>query len=196
MRRKINPKLVSIIDERIKALGKLDELNALIAAKDARGVMLLAALSLEGVREKGVNAGEIVELLQDTIGDSERESWCMSYVQSCIAYAELKTGIKSPIAVSEHCLTVYRETPKEFYVKVKPKAGAIVIWRHGNSDRGHTAFTTALPEGSTVRTIEGNTGKGSAGGRVVREGDGIYQNMRSTSGDGDMKVVAYLIPFQ
>jgi len=106
--RSIESKLVKYIDEKLKLNGLAQEA---IKTKDARTLFRLACESLVGVREKsGRNDGPIVELIQETIGRAQGEFWCMSYVQSCLAYAEVKTGIDSPIFASEHCMTVWNKT--------------------------------------------------------------------------------------
>ena len=112
----------------------------------------------------------------------------MSFVQSMVAYAEFKTGIKSTLFSSEHCLTTWSKASAEDRVKKIPAPGAIVIWQHGKTQNGHTGFV--MEYGSkTMETVEGNTGAS------FRDGDGVYQKNRSISKDGDMKVVGFIIPF-
>lgn len=155
-------------------------------------IVCLAAIALDGVSEKGGNnKGKEVEWMQDTIGDIGREAWCMSAVQSIVGYVEQLIGKKSSLAPSEHCLTVWHETPKERRVAV-PSRGCVVIWRHGASSSGHTGIVLKV-EGDSMTTLEGNTGPSNA--LVEREGDGCYIKKRSIHGAGDMKVVGYIKPF-
>jgi hypothetical protein len=156
--------------------------------------MLAAAQAIEAlhVRESGgANRGKFVELIQETVGSAERESWCMSTVQSCIRYAELKTGIASKLKASEHCLTVYNSAPDSAKHSTAA-AGRIVVWRHGTSSNGHTGIVTKVVGANEFNTIEGNTGPESS---VNREGDGVYAKTRSPKGSGDMKIVGYLDAF-
>lgn len=186
--RKIKPELVLLLDAKLKDNAVAQQA---LSNKDARTLMLCAAEACVGETEVGGNnRGNFVELCQQTVDNhAEGESWCMAFVESMIAYAELKTGISSPIYSSEHCLTVWKNTKPDYRVKNIPLPGAIVIWRHGNTSSGHTGFVKEY-SGSTMHTIEGNTGQ------HFSDGDGVYQKVRSTSNDGKMKVTGFLIPFQ
>lgn len=160
-----------------------------IKNKDARTLFRLAAECCVGIKETSHNAGPLVELIQETVGSAVKEPWCMSFVQTCLAYAEKKTGIKSPVFASEHCLTVWAKTPKTSRVKQVPAPGAIIIWQHGTSQAGHTGLVLGWMS-STMDTVEGNTGSQS-----MREGDGVFFRNRSTKATGKMKVIGFLKPF-
>lgn len=191
--RQIESKMVAFFDEKLKSNGLAQEA---IRVKDARALMLEAAKVCVGIREKsGKNDGPMVELIQETVGSAGGEAWCMSFVQTCIAYAEKKTGKKSPLFVSEHCLTVWRQTPEDQRVKFSPLPGAIAIWRHGKTESGHTGFVLGADE-KQFSAVEGNTTAGTTpNGKVIREGGGVYFTGRSRSGTGTMKVVGFLKPF-
>ena len=164
--------------------------QAAIKSKDARTVFRCAAESCVGIHEEGSNnSGPMVSLIQDTVDGPDHVAWCMSFVQTALAYAEKKTGIKSPVAVSEHCMTTWNETPKKQRVKAVPAAGAIIIWRHGSSDAGHTGLMLEWND-SKMNTIEGNTSDSN-----MREGDGVYFKTRSSTATGSMRVVGFLKPF-
>jgi hypothetical protein len=203
--RKIEPALVKLIDARLAKNGLAQELLGKRGdLKAARALVLPVAHCLVGIRERGRNKGPEVELLQDTIGGISAEAWCMSYVQSVLAYIEVKLGVKSPIYPSESCMNTLSKTPKSAHVKRLPAPGAIVIWQHGTSWQGHTGFfdhglgftqAGGKPGYKSMMVVEGNTGKGVAGGKVVREGDGVYYNERGYTGTGNMKVRGFLIPF-
>lgn len=195
--RQIEPKMVQFLDDRLKDNGLAQHA---IETKDARTLMVEAAKVCVGIREKtNNNDGPMVELIQETIGRANHEAWCMGFVQTMIAYAEFKTGVKSPVFDGddggEHCQTVWRKTPKDMRVKISPLPGAIVIWRHGSSENGHTGILLGSDE-RIFSAVEGNTTKGEVNGRIVREGGGVYFTTRSRYGDGDMNIVGYLIPFR
>lgn len=160
-----------------------------IETKDARTVFRLAAESCVGIKEVGNNSGPMVTLIQETVDGPDHVAWCMSFVQTALAYAEKKTGIKSPIAASEHVLTTWNDSPKTCRVKKVPAVGAIIIWRHGNTSSGHTGVMLEWMD-TKMNSVEGNTGSGN-----MREGDGIYYKTRSTTGTGSLKVVGFLKPF-
>lgn len=193
MSRHIQQAMIDIINAKIRG-------NALavgaINTNNPRLLFTEVAKSLYGIREKtNNNDGPIVELIQETIGDAENESWCMSFVQTCLAYVESVMGVTSPLFASEHCLTVWQNTPPEQRVKIKPLGGAIVIWQHGKTSDGHTGVVLDCDD-KIFHTIEGNTTGGTdPNGAVVRDGGGTYFNARSLSGNGDMTVVGFLKPF-
>lgn len=192
MERKLEPKLIQYIDNRLSG-------NALAAKaiieKDARLIMRLAAQACVGIREVGNNRGPLVSLIQDTVGGPDPVAWCMSYVMSCIAYAELRTGKKSPIIATEHCMTCWNDSPKEMRVKRIPLGGAIIIWRHGSGPSGHTGIVDSC-DGETFWAYEGNTGGGTdPNGKIIREGDGVYYTHRPFGDMGDMKLIGFLKPF-
>lgn len=191
--RTIEKKMVEWLDAKLESNGLAQDA---IKKKDARLVFGLAMDSCVGIREKGGNnRGPMVELIQDTVGSADREPWCMSLVQTCVAYAEKKTGIKSSLVASEHCLTVWRESPKSLRVKSVPAPDAIIIWRHGTSSSGHTGKMRVWRK-NKMDTVEGNSVSGvNPSGAVVADGGGVYANVRSVTGSGNMKVVGFLKPF-
>jgi hypothetical protein len=191
--RNIKPAMIAFLDK------KLNENGAAIEAckrGDARTLMLQAAMACEGIREEGGNnRGPLVQLIQSTIGSANREAWCMSFVQTMIAYAEVKTGVKSPLVASEHCMTTWNKSPKSSRVKIAPLPGAVIIWQHGKGPAGHTGLVIGADE-KIMWTIEGNTEAGlNAKGEVEREGGGCYRNKRNLSGNGKMRVVGFIKPF-
>lgn len=207
MKRQLEPELRDYILAKIAALPSNDvadlgrprhiaATNAL-AQRDPRALFILAMKSFVGIREVGGdNRGRLVQLLQSTVGDPEREAWCMSTVQSALAFVEVTLGVTSPIAVSEHCLTVWRQTPVAQRVKFAPLPGAICIWRHGSSDAGHTGATITPYVNRIGSLVEGNTTNGvGPHGEIIRNGGGCYETRRSQDGTGTMRVVGYLKPF-
>lgn len=191
MPRSIRPELVKLIDKKLSSNG-LAQLA--IEKKDARAVMMFAAESCVGEKESGGNnKGSFVELCQKTVdGSAVSEPWCMAFDQSMIAYAEVKTGVKSEIFSSEHCLTVWRKSPIKLRVKRYPGWGAMAIWQNGDSEAGHTGFVSSYEgqNAKSMETVEGNTGK------LFSDGDGVFAKTRNTKADGKMKVVGFLIPFE
>lgn len=193
MKRQLEPKMVSYLDAKLAGNGLA---QSAIKNRDPRTVFRLALECCVGIREKGGNnRGPMVELIQETLGGADAEAWCMSLVQTGLGYAELKTGIMSPIFPSEHCLTVWNETPREQRVRTVPAVGAICIWKHGDTTSGHTGITVGEVEREEVNMVEGNTEAGIRTGEVVREGGGVYFTRRSIRGTGSMKVVGYLKPW-
>lgn len=190
--RKIEPEMFQFFEDKLKSHGAA---QIAIAEKNARNLFIYAAEVCVGIREHGGNnQGRMVRLIQETVGRAEGEAWCMSFVMTCLAYVEQKLGVISPVVPSEHCMTVWNQTPKTMRVKTSPKAGAIVIWRRGEGPAGHTGILTEWKR-TTFEAVEGNTESGNAGGVVERDGGGVYQTERNRSGTGSMKVIGFLKPF-
>jgi len=120
---------------------------------------------------------------------------CMSFMQSMIAYAEIKTGATSPIYASEYCTHVWTKTPNEQRVKKIPLPGAIAIWHKKDSTDGHTGILTSYGD-KNFYAVEGNTTSGlSSSEEVVAEGGGVYYTKRSNSGSATMILRGFLKPF-
>lgn len=190
--RSIEQEMINYLDKKLENHGLAQHA---IEAKLPRLLFQCAAEACVGIREKGGNnKGPLVELIQKTLGGADQEPWCMSFMQTCIAYAEFHTNIKSLFPATEHCMTAWNTCPQSLKVKEFPAPGAIVIWRHGQTSSGHTGM---FKDGnhSTFHAIEGNTESGLVGGKVERDGGGVYLTTRSMSGSGSMRLVGFLKPF-
>lgn len=191
--REIDKKLVTFIDKRLAGNGLAREA---LGRNDPRTLFRLAAQACVGIREEGGdNRGPLVSLIQDTVGGPDPLAWCMSFVQTCLAYSEHKTEVKSPIVASEHCLTVWEKTPKIQRVKVMPLPGAIAVWKFTGTQSGHTGIVDGCDD-KIFTAFEGNTEGGtSPTGEVVREGGGVYFTKRSRAGTAKMALLGFLKPF-
>lgn len=184
--------MVDFLDAKLAANGLAQHA---IDVKDARLLFGLAAESCVGIRENGgSNKGPMVELIQKTIGRAEGEPWCMSFVQTCLAYAEIKTGVRSPIIPSEHCRTTWTATVKSQRVKARPNKYAIVIWGYEGNSSGHTGIFLeghfANNQGVSFQSIEGNTNAQGS-----NEGDGVFLKTRNWRRNGPLVVLGFLRPF-
>lgn len=193
MSRQIEPKLVSYIDKKLKDNGLFKQA---LESKDARVIFRLAAEALVGIKEAtGKNDGAMVKLIQETVGGASGEPWCMALVQSCLAYAEVKTGVESPIIESEHCQTVWTKVPKSQRVKLLPLAGAIAIWGDVGKASGHTEIVLSC-DGKNFQAVGGNTsGTTKPGQTVNRDGNGCYYTVRSMKSTAKRKLLGFLKPF-
>lgn len=197
--RKLEPLLLDYLDNKLAANPVA---KGAIANKLPRVLLMEAARATIGIREQGGNNdGYYVRLIQETVGTAHREAWCMSLMQSLIGYVEVNLNVVSPVVVSEHCLTVWKETPHAQRVIHYPMPGAIIIWQHGKSQNGHTglyleSFPSDDPLHNNMITIEGNATKGlKPDGTIERNGGGVYMCERSMKGNGDMHVLGFLKPF-
>lgn len=189
----IEQDLVKYIDKKLALNGLA---SYALKNKDARTLMVEAAKSCVGVREAtGKNDGPIVRLFQETVGTANGESWCMSFIQSMIAYAEIKTGIMSPLFAGEYCTHVWTNTSLKQRVKKIPLPGAIAIWHKKNSSDGHTGIVTSYGD-KNFYAVEGNTTSGlSSNEEVIAEGGGVYYTIRANKGSANMILRGFLKPF-
>lgn len=193
MNRQIEKKMVEFLDFKLKENG---EAKRAIDEKDPRSLMIQAAYACVGTREKtGHNDGPMVELIQETIGSHNQESWCMSFLQTLIAYSEIKTGIKSPLIGTEHCMTLWNAS-QDHKVQNYPKTGAIIIWEHlGTGGSGHTGLFIE-GDGTEMICVEGNTTSGfNANEKIISEGGGVYRTKRRMRTNGNFKLHGFLKPF-
>jgi len=189
--RKIEQKMFDYIDDKLAKNGLAQ--NA-VEMNDSRLLFICAMESCVGIYESGGNnKGPMVSLIQETVGGPDHVAWCMSLVQTGLAYVEKKLKVTSPIFESEHCLTVWDKTSKKQRVKFSPKPGAIVIWQKGKTMSGHTGIVKEFGLESML-TIEGNTGPDTKAG-LNRDGDGVYLKSRNKAGTKAMRVVGFLKPF-
>lgn len=148
------------------------------------------------VEDAGNNRSKsgMVELLQETIGGHDAESYCMSTQQSVTGLVESFTNKRSNLPASEGCLDTANQAKKQG-VKTLPwnapdiLPGDIAIWQHGTGGNGHTGRVVKVGEKGKFTCFEGNTGPGS---NVNRNGDGCYMKERDRSPHGDMHLVGFI----
>ena len=147
--------------------------------------LIAIAKSQVGVRENGFNKGKDVEKYQRVIGRAEQEAWCLAFMQWVVQQWCNKYGIKNPLHPTEHCQTLFNNTPEK-YRRTAPAAGLIFIQKSYTSQAGHTGICTG---GGAVSfpTIEGNTDSGGSS-----EGDGVYIKSRLRAGTASKFVRGYI----
>jgi hypothetical protein len=169
--------------------------------KDFKAPFLIAeARRWIGMKEVGGdNKGQLIEMWQKTVdAKAVKESWCMCYVQSQIAWVDkvfYEVGGEasfSRIFKSEHCFTVWHKTPRECRSNL-PVPGSVAIWQYGKTAMGHCGIVSSvIPSSRKFLSIEGNTGPGDG---IIREGDGVFEKPRTMDGAGEMKLLGFLIPW-
>lgn len=164
-----------------------------IEPTDYNAALINEAKKWIGVHEQGGNNnGPEVEIFQKAVdGKADSAPWCMSFLQYCIKATEKSLGIKSNITRSEHCLTVWRNSPAGLKIK-DPIPGCVVIWQHGKTDKGHTGFVTGINSDGKLLTIEGNTDSQTG---INREGNGVFERIRNNGPEGDMTIKGFLKVF-
>jgi hypothetical protein len=150
--------------------------------KPLRVRALEVAESLVGVMEHGGNnvGPKVTEIIRAN-GGAGPEPWCGDFVAYCYRQAGSKMVTRSWAAVRLlGWLTGMR-------VVTKPVPGAIIIYNFGTG-ADHTGLFRKW-YGSTLDTIEGNTGASGAVSDSATGGDGVYEKRRSTS-----LVTRYVVP--
>lgn len=179
-----------------------EEFEIAVNGKNATRVFLMALEVLEGTREvpRNSNRGEMVELIQETIGRADAEAWCMSLMQTGVAYAEKKTGAVSRLYASEGCMKTWEKSPAVMKITniAAARAGDIAIWNYPPGWQGHTgALREMLPTRQSMWLTEGNTTSGlNPDGLIEREGGGVYRTKRSTASSSKMKLMGFIRPFE
>ncbi len=191
--RKIENEMVEYIDAKLASNGLA---KIAIQKKDARTLFRLAAEACVGIQERtGRNDGRMIELIQETVGGASGEPYCLAGVQTCGAYAELKTGVKFQIFETEHCQTAWQKTPKKQRVKTLPLPGAVAFWFDVGKSTGHVEIVLGC-DGDSFQAVGFNTsGTTTPGGEVNREGNGVFYTVRSMKSSKKRKLVGFLIPF-
>lgn len=187
MKRVLHPKLKEFFDSKLNVNPKPEPF---LSPFQPSKMLLMTALECVGITEgKSDNHGEMVELFQSTIGHAEGEPWCLSFIQSCVSYVE-SFGFESKLFPTEHCLTAWVNSRTRR--PLEPQAGDIVLYRMGDTTKGHAGLITAVTR-DKFETIEGNTGP--ALGVIEREGDGVYSKLRPRGGFPKMRELGFLRVF-
>lgn len=185
--RKIDPDIIRAIDS---ATIDDPDFHLSVANKMWRPAMVRAALPWVDVKEHtNTNDGLFIEMIQQTVdGKAMNEAYCVSWVQTIIAYIEFKLNIKSSLKSTEGVLDLWKSTPPSLKTTEYPLPGYIAIWQHGNSVAGHCGIVLKV-EDSYFKCIEAN----SYGPDGVTQG--IFVHDRLYSGDGNMRLLGFVSPF-
>jgi hypothetical protein len=144
--------------------------------------VLEAALSQEGVRETSRNRGPEVDQFVARVGLSPTGgyAWCQAFVYWAFDQAAQKMDVTNPCIKTAGVLDHWARSPTDARIYAERafdnpsliRPGAVFIVDHGNG-KGHTGLVTKVVDGE-IATIEGNTNS-----RGSREGDGVYQKVRT-----------------
>ena len=165
--------------------------------------IITVAKSYVGIKEKTGNKGfwnAAFEKLMIVVGWYVGAAWCAFFTKN--AYLQAYSDNKAFVAVIKNCFTggavdTFNRVKANgtFATGTIPKNGAIVVFRMGDTSRGHhgiivnSAYAT-----NTMQTVEGNTN--SAGSR---EGDTVAIKLRTITRDfkaDGLNVVGYIYPFE
>lgn len=155
-------------------------------------LLLGVAQACVGVKEEGGdNRGALVDLFETTTGDPLGVSWCLDYLQACIAYVELTKGFMSPLPTTGSVLDLWNHA-KNYSAVSPPKPGDLILWRFGTTLTGHCGLITGM-DSLRYQTVEGNTHDST---EIDRDGDGVYARSRAKGGSKTFVELGFLRCFQ
>jgi hypothetical protein len=136
-----------------------------------RVLALAEAKKLIGVMEHGGNnrGPEVSKIIRGNRG-SGPEPWCGDFVAHCYRVAGSK-AVSRPWAA----VRLIRGLAG-IYVRKNPRPGDLVVYTFD-----HVGIFEKKINGSTIQTIEGNTGSSGAVSDSTTGGDGVYRKRRPTS---------------
>jgi hypothetical protein len=146
------------------------------------------ATSYIGTVEIGNNAGPEVEAFLKSVGRRKGDSWCAAFVRyildlSNAEYPTVRSGLAQAYITKK---SIPAKHIAKGYKKVEP--GWLVIWKKGNTFKGHIGFVTSWGKISGS-TIEGNTSSGIKGSQA--DGDGVYARKRSITDVFSFRIVYF-----
>lgn len=158
---------------------------------------------------EGPNRSPEIDKFHDYVGLPYGNPWCLMFVDY-VQYDALKPYNLKPYTKTARVSRLYQFALKNKYLyKVKfdkallygaqkAEVGDILIFVSGASKQamdnfnGHTGFIIREKSPGKFRTIEGNTGPGSAGSQ--RDGDGVYERNRSIILGSNFRIEALIEP--
>ena len=164
-----------------------ERFDGLPRQKDPTSMLIAVARSCVGINMQ--QNQDIVALFESTISRPLGQSWCLDFIQSCIAYVEQTFGIASPLAATELCMNLWDTAPAQ--CKVDRKPGDLIIWQLNDSIHGHVGMYLS-EDANLYQTVEGNT---SPAHYLENHGDGVYLKNRSKGGSETFKELGFLRVF-
>jgi len=191
--RQIEKEMVRYLDKKLENNGLAKKA---IELKDARTLIALAAEACVGIREDtGRNDGKFIRLIQETVGNAVGEPYCVAGAMTCLNYAEIKTGIRSPLIATEHAQTLWYKTPAKFRVKKIPLIGAFAIWGDVGKSSGHLEIVRSADEKMFYAVGFNTSGSTNPNGVVDREGNGVFYTVRNYKSTSKRKLLGFLKPY-
>jgi peptidoglycan hydrolase-like protein with peptidoglycan-binding domain len=189
--RHVLPELRAAIEQRIFPGGKF---APWVMEKNVVAGATAIARALEDIKVReigGNNRGKWVGLIQGVIGKflpkGTGDAWCKSTMQVIVAMLEDIWGVESPVAASEHCMTVWAAAKKVPGLTTPfCEVGTMFEFMNGKGPAGHTGYVYDL-KGSTMYTIEGNTGNKS-----LSDGDGLFYKQRNVAKNGNFTTQGFV----
>lgn len=127
-----------------------------------------------GEEETTGNSGFKDQLFQKRLeqaGWFKGASWCAFFVEMCCKEANNQLMDEYTKLFSGSATATYANFEKAGYVvNQQPAPGALAVWRHGNTWKGHIGIVTEVVDDKVFKCVEGNTNNdGSREGYLVAE---------------------------
>lgn len=169
--------------------------NELLPSPDElRRQLVREARKWVGTKEVGGdNMGPEVEMFQRAVdGKAQGEPWCACFAIFCIKEVEARYDILSPVYRSEATRVIWDATPVSQRLS-GPEIGSLAVWEKVGTRFGHIEIVTEPDAGNDkFLSVGGNTSDGSG---VNRDGDGVYEKVRSIERMGRLRVMGFLRVF-
>ncbi len=143
---------------------------------ETRYLIVKNAESYIGIKEVGNNGGREVERFLMSVNLTKGYSWCAGFIRyildiSGAVYPKVRSGLAQKYITNK---SIAAKHVAKGYIKI-PK-GYLVVWKKGNTYKGHIGIVRDNWHGNKGRTIEGNTSSGISGSQD--NGDGVYPRTR------------------
>lgn len=110
-----------------------------------------------GVSDNGNNTGYWVELWQNNVGITRGSAWCAAYVYSMLKLVNIEKQFIRSGQAQKYITKKSIKANDVFKGVVTVPAGSLVIWKKGETWKGHIGFNRFAWKGRKGNTIEGNT---------------------------------------
>ncbi len=133
------------------------------------------------VREAtGNNDGPEIEGFLKKLGFKKGTPWCQAGVYSWFDEGATELDVLNPVPKTASVLDCYNKAKGKYLVKGDPLPGDQFIMDFGGG-KGHTGLVNEV-KGSRIYTVEGNTSADPTYVGQDREGNGMFERVRSISG--------------
>lgn len=173
---------------------QLSEIRSMVHSWSHQELGVRVMMAMVGIRETGYNDGPLVRAIQETIGNAQKESWCMSTMQTKEAFIEKWKACTSSVYPSENCQETYEKSPNKIAPTEEARPNDLMIWQNYDGlkplSTGHTECVKMRTD-SSIPCIGGNTNPTSG---VNGDGDEVCETLRSRKGYGSKKVRGFIRP--
>jgi len=136
----------------------------------------------------GSNKGARIETYMASVGLSDGYSWCAGLVRWAMDRAGVeRPGVRSA-AATDYVTGRSIDATRVLRGAKKVPAGALAIWRRGDTWRGHIGLVRRWQQ-QCGQTVEGNTSPGDAGPQ--RDGQGVWPRERCIRPGSYFRIVAF-----